>query len=176
MIERRRFSVEDFHKMAEAGLFAEDKRVELLAGNVYERTPVGRRHAAVVAKLVARLSLGERALLWVQNPLQLPPFGEPEPDVALLRYSERFYELEVPKPRDVLLLIKVSDSTLNFDRRVKLPVYAEAGVPEYWIVNLVYDRTDVFRNPHGNDYRTTFSVPFGLPLSPLAFPDFSLAL
>ncbi len=112
----------------------------------------------------------------MQNPLQLPPFGEPEPDVALLRYSERFYELEVPKPRDVLLLIKVSDSTLNFDRRVKLPVYAEAGVPEYWIVNLVYDRTDVFRNPHGNDYRTTFSVPFGLPLSPLAFPDFSLAL
>lgn len=176
MIERRRFSVDDFHKMAEAGLFAEDERIELLAGNIYEMTPVGRRHAAMVAKLVSLLSLGDRALLWVQNPLQLPPFGEPEPDVVLLRYSKHFYEHEVPKPQDVLLLIEVADSTLNFDRRVKLPVYAEAGVPEYWIVNLVYDRTDVFRDPHGQDYRTTFSVPFGSPLSPRHFPDVSLTL
>ena len=76
----------------------------------------------------------------------------------------------------MLLLIEVADSTLNFDRRVKLLIHAEAGIPEYWIVNLVYDRTDVFRDPHGQDYRTAFSVPFGLPLSPLAFPNVSLTL
>lgn len=98
MIERRRFSVDDPHKMAAAGLFAGDKWVELLAGNVYEMTPVGRRHAVMVAKLGSLLPFGDLALLWVRNPLQLPPFGEPEPDVALLRYSGYFYELEVPGP------------------------------------------------------------------------------
>ena len=177
MIDLRKFSVDDYHKMAEAGLFAENERVELLEGRIYAVTPVGRRHAAIVAKLIAFFApLEERTVVWVQNPLQLPPYGEPEPDVALLRFRETFYEDEVPKPGDVLLVIEVSDSTLRFDRHVKLPIYAEAGVPEFWIVDLVHNRTEVYREPAGGDYNLRDLVPFGTPLSPYQFPDISLTL
>ena len=177
MIDLRKFSVDDYHKMGEAGLFAEDERVELLEGRVYAVTPVGRRHAAIVAKLIAFFApLRERTVVWVQNPLQLPPYGEPEPDVALLRFSETFYEDEVPEPGDVLLVIEVcrqqpSDSTA----RVK-PIYAEAGVPEFWIVDLIHNRTEVYLEPAGGDYNLKDLVPFGTPLSPYQFPDISLTL
>ena len=177
MIDLRRFSVDDYHLMAETGLFAEGERVELLEGRIYAVTPIGRRHAATVAKLTALLSpLQHRAVLWVQNPLQLPPYGEPEPDVAVLRFSETFYEFEVPKPQDVLLVVEVADSTLGFDRRVKLPIYAEAGVPEFWIVNLVHNQVEVYLEPEGADYKMQEVVAFGSPISPHHLPDISLIL
>lgn len=177
MIDLRKFTVDDYHLMAETGLFAEGERVELLEGRIYAVTPIGRRHAATVAKLTALLSpLQGRAVLWVQNPLQFPPYGEPEPDVAVLRFSETFYEYEVPKPQDVLLVIEVADSTLGFDRRVKLPIYAEAGVPEFWIINLVHDQTEVYLEPEGADYQVKHVVPFSSPISPRHFPDISLTL
>lgn len=106
MVETRKFMVDDYHLMAETGFFAEGERVELLEGRIYAVTPIGRRHAETVAKLTALLSpLQGRAVLWVQNPLQLPPYGEPEPDVAVLRFSGSFYKHEVPKPQDMLLVL-----------------------------------------------------------------------
>ena len=177
MIDLRKFSIDDYHKMAEAGLFAKNERVELVEGRIYAVIPVGRRHAAIVAKLIAFFApLRERTVVWVQNPLQLPPYGEPEPDVALLRFRETFYEDEVPKPGDVLLVVEVSDSTLRFDRHVKLPIYAEAGVPEFWIVDLVHNRTEVYREPVGAAYQVREFLPFGVPLIPHHFPDISLTL
>jgi len=174
----RKFTVDDFHKMAEVGLFGEDERVELLRGEIHEMTPVGKRHAATVAKLLTLFStaLAGRVVFWNQNPLQLPPHGEPEPDLALLTFSEDHYENTPPQPKDVLLLIEVSDSTLLFDRNVKAPIYAEAGIPEFWIVNLIHDRIEIFQEPQGTTYRTQLSAPFGLPVSPLHFPEVSITL
>lgn len=148
MRTRYRFSVDDYEQMIEFGILDENRRIELIRGEIIDKMPIGDRPMAGVNRLNRCLSrgVGDRAIVSVQNPIRFPD-SEPEPDVALLRPREDFYESGKPRPADVLLIIEVADTTVDYDRDEKRPLYAEAGVPEYWIVNLIDDAVEVHRQP-----------------------------
>ncbi len=152
---KRRFSVGEFHQMAEAGILGEGDRVELLAGEVVEMTPIGSRHAACVRRLIARLSaaVGQRAIVDVQNPLWLDEHSEPQPDLTLLQPRPDYYQGSHPGPGDVLLVIEVADTSGEYDRGVKVPLYARAGIPEVWVVDLGSGVVDVYRQPAVEGYQ-----------------------
>jgi Uma2 family endonuclease len=146
---RRRFSVTDFHRMAETGIFGENDRVELLDGDLVDMAPIGPAHADVVdliTRALDRNGLGEACLLRVQNPVQLDDYSELCPDVAVVRH--RRYRDAHPQPQDVLLIIEVSDRTLADDREVKAPAYAAHAIPELWIVNIPERCVEIYREPH----------------------------
>ena len=172
LTQRRLFTVDDYHAMAEAGVLNAEDRVELIDGEILEMSPIGSRHAAHVNRLNRWLTtaLGERAVLSVQNPVRLDDFAEPEPDLAVLRPRADFYAEAHPGPRDVLLLIEVSDSSLVFDRKVKLPLYAGHEIPEVWVVNLIEGQIEVYRRPEGREYSKAQTPRRGERLAPLAFP------
>jgi len=141
--------------MAEAGILPEDARVELVEGEIVTMSPVGKRHMAAVKRLMDLLfplQQARKALLQVQDPLRLSSESEPQPDLALLSYRENFYRDKVPEAEDALLVIEVADTSLDYDLTVKLPLYAKAGIPEVWVVDLVRDRVHVFRKPSGEGY------------------------
>src|SRR5207249_12101922 len=139
---KHRFNVEEYYRMAETGVLKPDARVELLNGEIIDMSPIGPFHGGLVNRLTRlfnKLSKG----LWLvssQNPLRLDDHSEPEPDVMLLKPATDDYTSRHPQPEDVFLLVEVSDTTLDYDRENKLPVYGSAGIAEVWIVNLV-DRT-----------------------------------
>ena len=143
------FTVDDYHRMGEAGIFAGAGRVELIEGVIASLSPVGPRHFAVVLR-VSRLlakAVGEQATLSIQGPVRMAPRSEPEPDVAVLKPRADDYEHGLPGPRDVLLLVEVSDATLARDRDVKVPLYAAHGIPEYWLIDLDARKVLVHRDP-----------------------------
>ena len=175
-MKRRRFTVADFLRLAEIGFLADDERVELIRGEIIEMSPISEGHASTVMRLVSLLSrmFGQRALLNVQNPVQLDDATLPQPDVVLLRPRDDFYGQRHPGPEDTLLLIEVSDTTLTYDRRVKTALYSAAGVMEYWIINLQKRQIEVYREPQSEGYRTMTRYAPGETLSPLAFPEVQL--
>lgn len=158
-VTRHRFTVEEYHRMAEVGLLGEGDRVELIDGEVVEMSPIGWRHARCVRQLInllARFALGHsdsgavRYQVDAQNPIVLSEHGEPQPDLALLR-EVPFGRL--PAPKDVLVVVEVSEgATLSYDKNVKLPRYAQAGVPEVWIVDLGGEAVDVHAIPENGRY------------------------
>lgn len=172
-----RFTVDEFHRMAAAGVFTEDDRVELLEGEVTVMTPIGHRHAAAVNFLNDRLgeALRGRALVQVQNPVRLGPHNEPQPDLALLRRAADYYRTAPPTAADVFCVIEVADTTVEYDR-AKLPLYAEAGVPETWIVDLQTERLEVYREPRGARYERAVVLRRGETVSPERFPDVALVV
>lgn len=158
--------------MVKARILREDDRVELIDGEVIEMAPVGSRHVACVNDLTRSFvqQLGDRATVSIQNPVRLSSGSEPQPDLSILRPRTDRYREAVPATADVLLLIEVSDTTLPFDRGVKLPLYAESGIPEVWIADLSRRGFLVHRQPEGRAYREVAVVKEGM-LSPLALPD-----
>jgi len=162
-IARHFFTVAEYERMGKAGIFSEGKRVELIEGEIVEMSPIGKRHAACVARLTQFLSqmLQGRVVVWVQNPILLNDYSEPQPDVTVLKARADFYGQALPTPEDVLLVIEVSDSTLEYDRQIKVPLYARAGVPEVWIVNLADERIETYADPEGGAYVTTASAGRG---------------
>jgi len=149
----RRFTIDEYQKMVDC--LAEDDRVELIEGDIVEMSPIGRLHAAQVRRLTAVLSrlAADRAMVSVQNPVDLDDHSEPEPDVALLIARSDYYAGRHPGPADVLLLIEVSDSSADHDRQVKLPLYARAGVQEVWIIDLaIPDVIEVYREPSAGGF------------------------
>jgi Uma2 family endonuclease len=172
---QRTFSVDEYHRMAEAGVFAPDERIELIRGVIREMSPKGRKHRVAVAlanHLFVRRLAG-RAVVQVQDPLSLPGTrSEPEPDVVVT---------SSPDPRDVgtersrpLLVIEVADTSLGFDREVKGRLYAEAGISEYWLVNLVDDVLEVYRDPEKGSYSTRRILSPSDKVAPLSFPDLEI--
>ncbi len=153
-VRKYRFSVEEFHKMGEAGIFSEDDRVELIDGEVVRMSPIGWRHMWCVnalTMLLARLARG-RYVVSVQNPLIISEYGEPQPDVVLIKDLPPG---RLPTPDDVLLVVEVSDTTLAYDKNVKLPRYAATGVPEVWILNLQSEVIEVHSESEPDGYRKT---------------------
>jgi Uma2 family endonuclease len=173
---QRSFTIEEYHRMAEAGVFAPDERVELIRGVVRKMTPKGRRHIVVTGLAIQIFSrrLEGRASVQIQDGLTLEGVAsEPEPDVVV--YSS-------PDPRDVrtersqpLLVIEVADTSLRFDRE-KASLYAEGDIADYWIVNLVDDVLEVFRDPEDGAYQTHFVLTPSDKVAPLAFPDLQLTV
>ncbi len=176
---RKKFTVQAFERMAAQGIFAPDERVELLAGEIFEMGKIGRRHAAVVRRLLQILSrqVGEdQAWLDVQNPIVLDDYSQPQPDLTLLRPRADAYEGGHPRPTDVLLLIEVADTTLESDRTVKIPLYAQAGILEVWLVDLNGQRVTAYRQPQRDDYRLLQIYTSGDVLQPLAMPEVAVAI
>ena len=169
------FTVEAYEAMAERGIFQPDDRVELLAGEIVEMSPIGTRHAATVNRLTRLFiaALGDRAMVAIQNPVALPPYSEPEPDVAIVRGCDRDYLNAHPRPADILLLIEVADSSLLIDRNVKVPIYAQAGVPELWIVDLTNYRIEVYCLPSNGRYTTMRTAHRGETLTPSQLPEWT---
>jgi Uma2 family endonuclease len=172
-VQTYRFSVEEFNKLGEAGIFDEDDRVELLDGEIILMSPIGTQHAGVVMRLNSVLpsKLGTRALIDPQNPTVVDEFSEPQPDLMLLVPREDFYTAKHPTPHDILLLIEVSDTTLSYDRGRKLRKYAERDVSEVWIVNLKNMTIEQYREPSGTEYLHSRSHHRSEEIAILAFPD-----
>ena len=171
---RHRFSVEEYHRMGQAGIFSEDARVELIEGEILEMTPIGSRHAAQVARLTDVLTflLQRHAIVWVQNPVQLGSTIEPQPDLCVLRRRPDFYANAHPGPDDILLVIEVADTSLEFDRTVKIPLYARTGIHEAWLVD-TSGSIEVHRGPTQEGYRDMQRAAHGQRLTVEAFPDLS---
>lgn len=164
--------------MGEAGIFAEDDRFELVDGQIVEMTPIGPRHAAIVDRLTRLFTstLGERAIVRVQNPAVVDPYSEPQPDVSLLAPQDDFYFTAHPRTPDVLLLVEVADSTLRFDRMVKRPIYAAAGLREFWIVDIGGQVVESYRQPSGADFGERLVFTGSDTINPVAFPDVAFAV
>jgi Uma2 family endonuclease len=153
--EPYRFSRERYDAMIEAGILQEDDRVELIAGEIINKMPIGPNHAATVNRCtqVFSNSVGKHCIVSVQNPIALDAFSQPEPDVALLRPRADFYAGSHPQPEHVLLIVEVADSSLLQDRQRKIPLYAAAGVPEVWLLSLMDKSLSRYRNPSIGEYR-----------------------
>jgi Uma2 family endonuclease len=166
------FTVEEYHRMAEAGIFTEDDRVELVEGEVLEMAAIGRRHAGIVNRLTRIFSrgLGDRAVITVQNPVELGDRSEPEPDLSIARPRSDFYGESHPTPAEIFLLVEVTDTSHQYDQH-KIAVSAHHGVPETWQVNVEENSVTVFREPSAEGYRAVTRVSPGESLSPKPFPD-----
>lgn len=151
-----RFSIEAYHRMGEANVF-EGQKVELLCGKIFDMSPINSKHAGLVKHLNRLLNeaLGAAFIVSVQDPVQIAPDSEPEPDLAVLRYREDWYAHAHPKPKDVLLIIEVAESSLEKDRKVKLPLYASAGIRETWLVNLPERQIEQYLSPSETGYKHT---------------------
>src|ERR1700724_2486776 len=170
---RRPITVEEYNKMAEAGIIGSDERVELLDGDVIVVPPQGPPHFSVVARISQLLNLrfGLRALVTTQMPVIVSDRSEPEPDFAVLVWREDFYRSGIPKVPDVYAIVEVADSSLAIDRGKKLAIYAEAGVKEYWIVDVRNAAIEVHREPRGDGYDSLRTFRGGEMISFAAFPD-----
>lgn len=153
-IARHSFTVDEFERMGAAGIFHPNDRLELIEGEIVEMPPIGPRHAGVVAYLSKLLNrLFNNLIVITQSSIRLDDFSEPQPDVALLRWRDDFYRHAHPTPADVLLVVEVADTTVESDRQVKIPLYARAGIPEAWLVNIPGERIEVYSDPEGETYR-----------------------
>lgn len=173
---RRKFTVDEYHRMAEVGILCEDERIELIDGEIIVMSPIGPLHMGHVARIGSLFSkrLSDRAILWIQNAIRLSRNAEPEPDVALLRPRADFYTTRVPGPADVFLIVEVADTSLAYDRRTKLNLYAIAAIPEVWIVDLRHHVLLVHRNPSPAGYGDVTEHGPGSTISPLAFRDLAI--
>jgi Uma2 family endonuclease len=173
---RWRFTVKEFQRMAETGILTDDARVELLEGELFAMPPIGDWHNGSVDGFTHWFGarIGDRALLRVQGSFRLSPHSQPQPDILLLRFRSDFYRHGLPGPEDVLLLVEVSDSSLDYDRDTKLPLYARAGIADVWIATRQPERIEVYREPEGEQYRSVTVVERGGVVTPLVFPDLAL--
>lgn len=151
---RRLFTVDDYHAMTRAGILSEDDRVELIEGEIVVMSPVGSRHAACVDILAESLirAADHRTAVRVQSPIGLGESTEPQPDVCVLRRRGDAYSESLPQPDDVLLIIEVSDTSLDFDRRVKARLYARHGIRHFWLVDLAGRTVEAHEGPGPDDY------------------------
>jgi len=170
------FTVDAYQRLAELGILREDERVELIGGQVVEMTPIGGAHASCVRRLVHlfALHIAQVAMIDVQNPVVLGRHDAPQPDLALLRRRADGYPNH-PRRSDTLLVIEVADSSVAYDRDIKIPLYARSGIPEAWLVNLPADHIEVYRQPASEEYSYSRTVRRGEVLSPLHFPNVTLA-
>ncbi|MEK7702599.1 MAG: Uma2 family endonuclease [Nitrospirota bacterium] len=151
-LEKRAFTSDEYHRMGEAGILSEDDRVELIEGEIIQMSPIGKHHASCVNRLnrILNMELGALAIISVQNPIRIGNFSEPQPDIVLLKPRTDFYAEQAPTAEDVLLLIEVADTSIEYDRTVKIPLYAAANISEVWIVNLQEGQVEVYSEPAGH--------------------------
>jgi Uma2 family endonuclease len=159
-IPRRLLTVDEYHRMGEAGILAEDDRVELIEGQLIDMAPISSDHADCVNALTRALILGigEGGIVSPQNPVRLGAHNEPRPDFAILRPKQQGYRSALPGPEDVLLIVEVAASSLAYDRSVKLPLYARHRIPEVWIVDLAAQEIEIFRTPQRDRYTSSRRV------------------
>lgn len=152
---KRRFSVEEYHRLARSGILKEEDKVELVQGEIVEMSPIGPKDASTVTRMVRLLTeiFKDQYLISPQNPIQLGLDSEPEPDIVILKEKADFYATCHPKAEEVIFIIEVADSTLQYDKEVKLALYAQSGIAEYWIVDLQAHQLMIHSFPDGNTYQ-----------------------
>ena len=177
-LQLRLFTVGEYRQMAEAGILTKDDRVELIKGEIVKMSPIGLRHAACVDRLAELfiLRLAPAVTVGVQNTVELDDSTQPQPDLALLRRRADFYESGHPKPGDIFLIVEVADTTVEADRQVKIPLYAEAGIPEVWLVDIHEGCVEVHRNPSGEGYAEVLKCRRGESAVVGAFADVSFTV
>lgn len=169
---RHKFTVEEFERMSEVGTFPEGKGFELLLGEIYEMATMGDEHVGRIAGLNEELilKLRNRAKVIPQCPIRLErKDSQPEPDFAIV-YREK-YTGKMAHARDIALVIEISDSTLEKDRTIKLPLYALEGIPEVWILNVATQQLEVYTEPQKGEYRSRRIYDSSQPVAPLEFAD-----
>jgi Uma2 family endonuclease len=175
---RRLFTVDEYHRMAEAGILDEDDRVELIGGEILQMTPIGSKHGGCVKWLnncfVGRL--GDRVVVGIQDPVILDDLSEPQPDVSLCRPSDDYYSSTHPRPGDLYLVIEVADTSQRRDRELKIPRYGRAGVPEAWLVDVEAEHIEIYRDPGPDGYASVEVVDRSAGIAPVAFPDLKIAV
>jgi Uma2 family endonuclease len=171
----RLFSVEEFHRLGELGIFGEDERIELIGGELVFMNPIGSDHAFTVDSLAQNLirRLSGEYWLRVQNPIVLGNSDEPEPDIAIVKRGN--YRKRHPRSEDVLWIIEVADTSLRYDREVKIPLYAEFGIPECWLIDLSNRRLEIHRQPGASGYRLLWRPEPGERLTPLSVAGIELS-
>lgn len=175
---RRRFTADEYHRMSDSGILTEDDRVELIEGEIAEMAPIGSRHQACVDRLNELFSrhMAQRAVVRVQGPVRLGEHSEPQPDLALLQRRPDFYAASHPHPQDILLVVEVADTSADYDREVKLPIYSRYGIPEVWLIDLQDESVLVFREPSTKGYESAQTLRRRSVFSPQAFPDLELTV
>lgn len=164
--------------MAEAGIFSPDECVELVDGKIFKKSKTAPSHAARINRLSHFLArrLDSNAIVSIHNPVELNEFSEPEPDFALLKYREDFYAARHPRPKDVLLVIEVADNTIDYDREVKIPLYARAKIPQAVIVNLSAGVVEEYTKPVRGKYSESRELERGQVLTIQKLPDLTLTV
>lgn len=172
-LDKRWITVDEYERMGEAGIFRPDDRLELLEGEIYEMSPTGSTHAGCVDFFMALLNklAQRRYMVRGQNPVRLDAFSEPQPDIALVCWRDDYYRHAHPTPADILLVIEVADTTVESDRRYKIPLYAKAGIKEVWLVNLPAEQIEIYADPSSGVYQTIFQVKRGEEAHSQRIPD-----
>jgi Uma2 family endonuclease len=175
---RHRLTVGDYYRMAEAGILPPEERVELIEGEIIDVPPPGSRHAGTIDHLVDILkeAVGRRAIVRSQNPLRLDDYTEPQPDIVLLRPRPDFYKSSHPNAKDVLLVIEVADTSLRYDRDVKVLLYARHGIPEVWLIKLDGEWLTRHRDPREGMYQQVDQPSIGSALDIAALADLRVEL
>jgi Uma2 family endonuclease len=177
-VTKKLFTVDEYYRIYQAGVLNEDDRVELINGEIVYMSPTGTKHATCVDRLaeILTFALQKQAQLRVQSSIQLPPNSQPQPDLALLKRKADFYVSAHPTPADIYLLIEVADSSIAFDRNVKMPMYGAAGIPEAWLVDIEAQCIEVYRHPESGSYAESQTFKPGQSISLQAFPDIQIAV
>lgn len=169
---RKRFNVDEYELLGRVGILVEDERWELLDGEIVAMSPIGPKHASVVRRITRQFHrLAGDVSISVQDPIRLLPRSEPQPDVSVCRPRGDDYASAHPTAEDLLLVIEVADATLAFDRGVKIPIYAEQGTVEVWLVDLKAEVVHVHTDPVGRGYRTVRTLRIGDVLVPTAIEN-----
>jgi Uma2 family endonuclease len=172
----RPFTSVEYYQMVESGIIREGERVELILGQIFTMAAKGTRHTVSTTRLL-KILLGlteERSIIRSQDPISLPNNSEPEPDIVIARLRSDDYINSHPSPADIILVIEVADSSIKFDRDTKAPLYAAAGINEYWIVNLIDDRLEIYRQPSDSIYTSIQLVTPPQSINLPEFPEISL--
>lgn len=177
-VEKWTFSVDEYHRMSQAGILSEADRVELIDGEIIRMSPVGSRHVGCVNRLNVLLNrrVGQTVIVSVQNPIHIDDYSEPQPDIAVLNMRDDFYSQSLPTAGDVLLIIEVADTSLEYDRNVKLPIYARAGIPEVWIADLSGDGVESYSEPVNGTYQKFRRAKRGEDLTAIRLPGLTLSV
>ncbi len=177
-VARRPLTVAEYHIMGEAGILHEDDRVELIEGELVAMSPIGSDHSGTVNTLnrLLVMAVGDRGVVAVQNPVVLDDRSEPQPDFSVLKPRSDDYRRATPRAEDVVLIVEVASSSLNYDRAVKRPLYARRGIPELWIVNVAGQEVEVCRNPVGDQYEIVTRAGVGDVLEPSLLPGVSISV
>jgi Uma2 family endonuclease len=156
---RRLLTVDEYHRMGEVGILTDDDRVELIEGELVAMAPIGTEHAATTNALTRLLVLavGDRGIVAVGNPVRMTRHSEPQPDFSILRPRDDYRKI-MPRPEDTMLAVEVANTSLDYDRKVKLALYARGGIPEVWIVNLAAEEVEVYRSPVADSYASVARV------------------
>ncbi|WP_330205281.1 Uma2 family endonuclease [Cyanobacterium sp. Dongsha4] len=176
----RKFTIEQYHRMGETNIFHPEERLELIKGKIVPMSPLGLKHMTTVNRLTNLFyrHLLDKALISVQNSIQLDNYSEPQPDLVVAKLRDDFYATKPIQPDDICLLIEVSDSTIKYDQevKIKIPLYAENKIQEVWLVNLNDDILEIYTQPEDNFYQNLQKLNKQKIISPLSFPDLKINL